>query len=114
MNNGILMRNVSLGPSPPRRDDPMISGPLSSLPPDLESRLAAARQRTPLTSSAGSSGSGEAGVTPRQRPSDIMAAAVTARASGVKTPGQVSRGQRDKRLRNKRVMCWLGGCDPAH
>ena len=68
------------GPSPPRRDDPMISRPLSSLPPDLESRLAAARQRPAVTS--------EAGATPRQRPSDIMAAAVTARTNGAKTPGQ--------------------------
>ena len=58
----------------------MISGPLSSLPPDLESRLAAARQRPAVTS--------EAGDTPRQRPSDIMAAAVTARTNGAKTPGQ--------------------------
>ena len=91
MNNVILMSNgpqalleslsyLIPGPSPPRRDDPMISGPLSSLPPDLESRLAAARQRPAVTS--------EAGATPRQRPSDIMAAAVTARTNGAKTPGQ--------------------------
>merc|ERR1719195_739930 len=60
----------------------MISGPLSSLPPDLESRLAAARQKTPLSSSGYSSAS------PRQRPSDIMVAAVNARNSGAKTPGQ--------------------------
>ena len=71
----------------------MISGPLSSLPPDLESRLAAARHKTPLSgtpqTSGGSSGSGE---TPRQKPSDIMVAAVTARNTGAKTPaqGQVS------------------------
>lgn len=50
----IYLHDVA-GPSPPRRDDPMISGPLSSLPPDLESRLAAARQKTPLSSSGYSS-----------------------------------------------------------
>ena len=79
------------GPSPPRRDDPMISGPLSSLPPDLESRLNAARQKTPVSST--STSSGDNGHSPRPRPSDIMVAAVTARTNGAKTPAtsQVTR-----------------------
>ena len=84
------------GPSPPRRDDPMISGPLSSLPPDLESRLKAVRNKSSLVSSSGPGDSNvEAGVnghstnhSPRPRPSDIMVAAVTARTNGAKTPGQ--------------------------
>ena len=73
----------------------MISGPLSSLPPDLESRLNAARNKTVSsapTSSSFSSQPGESGNaighSPRPRPSDIMVAAVTARSNGAKTPGQ--------------------------
>ena len=76
----------------------MISGPLSSLPPDLESRLAAARNKTPgstnsvntgVTADPGPPGvSGQAnGHSPKPRPSDIMVAAVTARTNGAKTPG---------------------------
>ena len=59
------------GPSPPRRDDPMISGPLSldSLPPSLENRLNAARTSSVTV-----------------RPSEVMVAAVTARAATPKTP----------------------------
>ena len=58
------MKYFHLGPSPPRRDDPMISGPLSSLPPDLESRLNAARNKSvssALTSSSSSSQPGDSG-----------------------------------------------------
>ena len=60
----------------------MISGPLSlcSLPPHLESRLNLGRTKPGLNS--------ENSQSPRQRPSDMMVAAVTARTSGAKTPGQ--------------------------
>ena len=61
----------------------MISGPLSSLPPHLESRLNLGRAKP---EQGGGEKPGQA--SPRQRPSDIMVAAVTARTSGAKTPGQ--------------------------
>ena len=102
------------GPSPPRRDDPMISGPLSSLPPDLESRLNAARQKTPVSST--STSSGDNGHSPRPRPSDIMVAAVTARTNGAKTPAtsQVTRRPHERNevgliVRDLRILCHMEG-----
>ena len=65
----------------------MISGPLSSLPPHLESRLNLGRSKA-----VPGGGESDENFSPRQRPSDIMVAAVTARNTGAKTPaqGQVS------------------------
>ena len=65
----------------------MISGPLSSLPPHLESRLNLGRSKVVR-----GGGESEEKFSPRQRPSDIMVAAVTARTNGAKTPGQQSGG----------------------
>ena len=65
----------------------MISGPLSSLPPHLESRLNLGRSKA-----VPGGGESEENFSPRQRPSDIMVAAVTARTNGAKTPGQHSSG----------------------
>ena len=61
----------------------MISGPLSSLPPHLESRLNLGRSKA-----VPGGGESDENFSPRQRPSDIMVAAVTARTNGAKTPGQ--------------------------
>ena len=65
----------------------MISGPLSSLPPHLESRLNLGRSKAVR-----GGGESEEKFSPRQRPSDIMVAAVTARTNGAKTPGQQGGG----------------------
>merc|ERR1719458_1049038 len=80
--------DIAPGPSPPRRDDPMISGPLNSIPTSIENRLNAARSLQQLQSSTSS----EPNTSPRpegggQKKSDVMVAAVTARiASTPKTP----------------------------
>ena len=81
--------------SPFRRDDPMISGPLSNVPTDLENRLNAARNGnsnfTATNRTAATTPSSSQNVSPRlpdgtKRPSEVMVAAVTARTSAHKTP----------------------------